>query len=233
MSYGFPGSASLPAPVPGQGRAPMALPKNVVRIGEQAVWSSQRYQDGAALANTEDRIFTTPRGQVGQGFAAALTIAETSLKEGGRIPGGYAFSVDALALHAYYLGGDAAGIFPIVGADLRNLQANCVLSWDFLQTRIEIAPAVLIGAGGGIFGSTADTGAVDGGAGGSRIALNHGAANVWIYRRNPVMLPADATFAVVYQWGANAAVVDGGSNASAMILRTHLLGQFETAIAVG
>ena len=231
--YGIPGSASMPAPIPGAGRAPMTLPKNVVRIGEQAIWSSQSYGNGNAIANTEQRIFTTPRGQVGQGFTVALSLAETSLKEGGRVPGGFAFSVDALALQPYLQGGTAAtGPFPVVGAYLRNLQANCVLSWDFLQTRIDIAPAALIGAGGGIFGATADTGAADG-VGGSRIALNHGAANVWMYRRSPVMLPSDATFAIVITWGATAPVVDGGSNLSNVVLRTSLMGQFETAIAVG
>jgi hypothetical protein len=223
----------MPAPIPGAGRAPMTLPKSVVRIGEQAIWSSQRYGAGDALASTENRVFTTPRGQVGQGFALALTLAETSLKEGGRIPGGFAFSVDAMALHPYYIGGAEGQSFAVTGADLRNLQANCVLSWDFLQTRIDIAPAVLIGAGGGVFGSTADTGAAEGNGGGSRIALNHGAANVWLYRRSPVMLPADATFAVVLQWGVNASAVDGGDGNSALVLRTHLMGQFETAIAVG
>ena len=231
MAWGIPGVAALPAP--GNSTPMMALPKNVVRIGEQALWSSQRYADAAALANTEDRVFTTPRGQVGQGFANALSIAETSLKEGGRVPGGFAFNVDAISIHAYYMGGTAAGAFPVVGADLRNMQNNCVLAWDFLQTRIEVAPTVLIGAGGGIYGDTADTGAADGGAGGSRIALNNGAGQLWVYRRSPVMLPSDATFALIYQWGSNASVVDGGSNNSGFILRTHLLGQFESAIAVG
>jgi hypothetical protein len=223
----------MPTPIPGAGRAPMTLPKNVVRIGEQAIWSAQRYAAGDALASTENRIFTTPRGQVGQGWALAMTLAETSLKEGGRIPGGFAFSVDAISLHPYYVGGAEGASYAVTASDLRNLQANLVLSWDFLQTRIDIAPAVLIGAGGGIFGATADTGAVDGNGGGSRVALNHGAANVWLYRRSPVMLPADATFACVLQWGVNASAVDGGAGSSALAIRCHLMGQFETAIAVG
>jgi hypothetical protein len=232
MAYGAPGSYSMSA-AQGRGTPMMSLPKSVVRIGEQAIWSAQSYANGAALANTEQRIFTTPRGQVGQGFAGALSLAETSLKEGGRIPGGFGFSVDAIALQPYLQGGTlATGPFPVVGAFLRNMQANLVVSWDFLQTRIDIAPAVLIGAGGGTFGATADTGAADG-VGGSRVALNHGAANVWMYRRSPVELPADATFAIVYTWGGTSPVVDGGTNLSNAVIRCSLMGQFETAIAVG
>lgn len=233
MPYGIPGSATLPPPMPGAARAPMALPKNVIRIGEQAIWSAQSYDAAHPLANTEDRIFTAQRGSVAQGWPIPMSLAETSQKEPSRVPGGFAFTVDAIALHPYYYAGVEAAGWPIVYADLANIANHLVLSWDFLQTRIEVSPAVLIGAGGGQFGSTADTAGVVGGGIGSMVALNHGAANVWLYRRFPVMLPADATFAQVLQWGAHALPVDGGTNASALAIRAMLLGQFETAIAVG
>ena len=88
MSYGIPGVPMLPPGGPGISSVPMELPKDVVRVGEQALWStSQLGPAAAALANTTTRLFTTPLGQVGQGFAAALTLSETNLKEGGRIPG--------------------------------------------------------------------------------------------------------------------------------------------------
>jgi len=210
----------------------MELPKQIVRIGEQTLWSSYRWADGQALANTSVEIFKLAIGGQGQGFAAALTVAETNLREGGRIPGGYSYNVEAIALHPYALGGNTAtNVNPLVGNDMRNIHANLVLAWRFLQTEIDIAPAVLIGAGGGAFGDTADTGAADGG-GGSRTMINNGNGQLWLYRRHPVMLPANATFAINYKWGGGAVVVDGGGDNYALILRTSLLGVFETAIAV-
>lgn len=226
--YGIPGSAILPPPQAGSPLSPMHVQKNIVRIGEQAFWSSQRYPDATAVVNTTDRLFTTPRGQVGQGFAAGLSIAETNLKEGGRIPSQYAYDVEAIAVQPYYFEN-----FPMVGADLRNLLSHCVLLWDFVQTQIEIAPISLVGAGGGIFGDTADTGAVEGGLGGSRVNINNGNGQLWVYRRHPVLLPSNSTFALLLSWGAGATVIDGGNNASAMIVRVILLGRFQTAIATG
>jgi hypothetical protein len=79
-----PGSAMIP-------QVPFEQPKNLFRYGEQSLWSTQLHNVNAALSNGTFRLFTTPLGQVGQGFATGLTIAETSLKEGGRIPAGVAF----------------------------------------------------------------------------------------------------------------------------------------------
>lgn len=225
-AYGIPGQAILPPPTAGQPMSPMHVQKNIVRIGEQAFWSSQRYADAAVVASTEDRVFTTPRGQVGQGFVVGLSIAETNLKEGGRIPSQFAYDVEAIAVQLYYQEN-----FPMVGADLRNVLNHLVLLWDFTQTQIEIAPVSLIGAGGGIFGDTADTGAVEGGLGGSRMNLNNGNGQLWVYRRHPVLLPSNSTFALLLRWGVGATVIDGGNNASDLIVRVILLGRFQVAIA--
>jgi len=207
-------------------QAGMELPKAVVRVGEQAIWSTWQYANAAAVANTNNRVFTTPQGMVGQGFGAALTIAETNLKEGGRIPGGQAYDVYGVTCYPHY-----PTQAPIVSDDVRDVIDNLVLAWDFLQTLIEIAPAQLIGAGGGIFGATADTGANDGGNG-SRILANNGNGQLWIYRRFPVMLSANSTYAIVQRWGGNAGVIDGGPTNAAMNVRIGLLGEYKTAIAV-
>lgn len=211
------------APLP-----PMQLPRAVVRIGEQAIWSTQQYADAAALASRSDPVFSTPINQTGQGFGAALSLAETNIREASRIPGGFAYTVKALAVQPYY-----PDCFPIVRADVQNVIAHCVLVWAFLQTRIEIAPVWLIGAGGGLFGSTADTGAADGGLGGSRILINNGAGGLWIYNDHPVALPSNATFNLDLTWGTSAVAVQGGSNNSAMNLRVVMLGTFESAIPIG
>lgn len=228
MSFGVPGMAMLPPPVPGQAQAGMELPKSVVRIGEQAIWSTQAYADTTALGGQQNKLFSTAQGAVGQGFGGGLSLAETNLKEAGRIPGGYAFDVFAISGYTYYTNQN-----PIVGADIRNFVNNCVGVWDFLQTQIEVAPFALIGAGGGVFGDTADTGAAEGGAGGSRINLNNGNGQLWVYRTYPVMLPANTTFGFLLQWGVNATTVDGGANNSTQAVRVAFLGRFRTALAVG
>lgn len=229
------GAPSFPTSRPRSERLPMELPKNVIRIGEQAIWSTFRYPYGTPLTNQESRVFTTPQGQVGQGFAVALSIAETSQKVAGQIPGGYAYNAFGISLHPYYIGGQAAGAYALDGADLRNVHNNCVVTWDFQQTRIPIAPAVLVGTGGGAFGTTADTAGSEGGAGGSRVALNNGNGAIWTYMQHPVMLPTDSVFALLLQWGANAAAVDGGGEQiqAALAMRLALLGMFENAIAIG
>lgn len=228
MSYGIPGQGRMGPLVPGQAPiAPMQVPKAIRRIGEQAIWSSQRYANATAVANTANRLFTTPRGQVGQGFAAALTLAETSLKEGGRIPAQFAFTVDGVSCQLYNQ--DSS---PVVYQDVANATNNGVLQWDFVQTQFDIAPVALIGAGGGPYGDTADTGAVDGGFG-SRVVVNNGNGALWVYRAYPVLLPADSTFAIIFTWGSGAAVIDGGLQNAALIARVSLLGRFQTAIAVG
>lgn len=231
MSWGIPGSAFLPPPIPGQSiQAPMQVPKAIRRVGEQAFWSSFRYPATTGVATTTDRLFTTPQGQQGQGFGVALSIADTNLKEGGRIPAQFAFTVDGIACQAYYQDNS-----PVVHEDIANVQNQCVLRWDFIQTQFEIAPAILVGAGGGIFGTTADTGAADGGNG-SRTALNNGNGQLWVYRQMPVLLPSNSTFAIQLAWGSNATAIDGGSThalQTSLILRVSLLGRFQTAIAVG
>ncbi len=229
MAYGLPGNAFLPPPTPGQMYAPMQVPKAVRRIGEQGFWSTHQFNPGVNLSNSEFRLFAAPQGQVAQGFAAPLSIAETNLKEGGRIPAQYAFTVDGVACQAYYADGA-----PMTYTDLAITRNDCVLQWDFVQTRFDIAPIALCGEGGGIFGSTADTGAADG-VNGSREALNNGGGQLWIYRRYPVLLPSNSTFAIITSFGSGTGVVayNGGPTASNVNVRVSLLGRFETAIAVG
>lgn len=233
MHYGY-GMPGMPLSVGGAGQnmgVPMQLPKDVLRTGEQALWSAYRYTSGFALANTNQRVFSVALGNSGQGFAAPLTIAETNMKEAGRIPTGYAFDCYGVAAQPYTLTGTTANtIFPLVGADARNIMANAVLQWAFQQSVIDIAPLSLIGQGGGLFGATADTGAAEGGSGGSRTLINNGNGQLWVYQSIPIGLPSSTTFNLQIAWGANAISVDGGENDYALILRIHLLGKFKLAI---
>jgi hypothetical protein len=214
----------------------MDIPKNVMRTGEQGLWSTFLYQAAANVAGRADPVFTVAVGNQGQGFGA-LSVAETNMKESGRIAGGQAYDVFGVALQPYYIDEVATnGVFAINGADLRNIDNNLVLIWRFLQVFIEIAPASLIGAGGGIYGATADTANTYGNAGDSGVALNHGAGQVWVYRQHPVLLPANTTFSMLYNWGDLASPVSGQTTAQLglkqMALRTVLLGRFQSAVPI-
>ena len=96
--------AGLQAPAVG-----FELPKNVFRFGEAPLWSSHYFSGGSAIANSNFRLFTAGRGMVAQGYTTALTIAETNLKEGGRIPAGVAFSCYGISAHVMFNSADADG----------------------------------------------------------------------------------------------------------------------------
>lgn len=202
-------------------------PVAVERTGEAALWSAFQYADGTNLTNARGEVFTTQVSQAGQGFGA-MSIAETNMREAGRISSQLAFLVNGVANHVY--AGVVGGVVPAIGLpDLANYQNNCVLFWKFIFTEIEIGPGVVIGAGGGIYGSTADTGDVQL----SRVALNNGAGQVWLYREFPVVLNRALTFSMVQQWGANATVVHGGPSNASMIIRTMLLGKYLAQVVQG
>lgn len=216
MSYGIPGVPMLPPHGPGISSVPMELPKDVVRIGEQALWSTAQLGIGALL-NTTTRLFTTPLGQQGQGFGVGLTLSETNLKEGGRIPAG-------LSYDCY---GIAAIIQPVGAAFLNNRDAqtiynNGVLSWDFLQTVIDVAPISLVGAGGGLFGL-----ALDQGGAATQSLINNGAGGLWVYRRYPVSLPSNSTFNMLLRFGQDAQALNAAVN-----FKCVLVGGYRQAIEI-
>lgn len=221
--YGFPG---VPLVQPGQGTAvPLELPKEVLRVGEQAIWSTTRIAAGA-VASQQFRLFSTPLGQQGQGFPAALSIAETNLKEGGRIPSGLAF--DCIGIACIPQAGDVVG--GAVDDNLTTTQTilrHGVLSWDFLQTVIDVAPCMLIGQGGGIQASIiqANAGAA---AAADTYAVTNGFGGLWVYRKFPVALPANSTFNVLLRMGANAP-----ATTTLYDVKVALIGAFKTAIEVG
>lgn len=231
--YGVPAIASVSpgaGPIP---RVPMQEPTNLFRFGEQTIWSTQLYQTGA-VANTTNRIFSTPLGQTGQGFARALTIGETNLKEGGRVPAGVAYDVFGIATEVALLSNanDAAGgTFnqPIDTAadiaELLNIIHNVVLRWDFTQTQIDICPVLLAGAGGGAFGAVAQNA-----AGANSGQMNNGNGNIWMYQKHPVALPGQTTFAIQLAAGSRAAAV--GAN-NAVGVRVVLLGYYKNVIEIG
>lgn len=238
--YGVPGisafSAGLPSLAAG-GPPPVSfdLPKNVYRFGEQTLWSTLFLAQGAAVANGVNRVFTTPLGQQGQGFGAALSIAETNLKEGGRIPSGIAFDAFGISVSVAHsaLATDTGAIAtPIDSAvtigDLNNVITNSVITWDFTQTQVDVCPTNLAGAGGGVFGALAATSA-DASAAQQIGSMQNGNGSVWLYRKHPVALPGNSTFSILIRFGSRAPAI--GASGSVAV-RVVLLGYYKNVIEV-
>lgn len=225
------GSTGLPPSVP------FEQPKNLFRYGEQTLWSTQLHAGAAgavSLANGTFRLFTTPLGQVGQGFTNALTIAETSLKEGGRVPAGIAYDVFGIAcqIGTATSTGDSAVGDAVTSVDavrtLTEIQTNGILSWDFTQTQVDIAPIQLIGAGGGAFGSTSVTSNVAGTTVGN---MNNGAGSVFLYRKHPVALPGNSTFSILLRYGSRMGSLSAGQ--SSIFVKVVLMGYYKNVIEIG
>lgn len=228
--------SSLPLVQEGAGPippVPFSTPQNIFRFGEQTLWSTQLLgQAAAAIANTTFRVFTTPLGQVGQGFTAGLTIAETNLKEGGRVPAGVAYDVFGVATEltsSTALVNNPEGFIdnPASTAslvtDMLNVQRNSALSWDFTQTTVDICPVTLAGAGGGLFGAEATT------LNNTSVGhMNNGNGQIWMYRKHPVALPGNSTFAIVLRFGSRAANL-----VNQMAVRITLLGYYKNVIEIG
>lgn len=210
-------------------QAAMSLQKVVQRFSESSLWSTYRYAHGAALADTDNRVFTTQMGMTGQGFTVPLTISETNATENGRIPNGAGYGVKGVATQVYYQPTTAA-TYPPTGADLWNVVQNGILRWFFIQVFIDICPISLSGAGGGVFGTSADTGAAYGEGNGSQVSLNNGAGQVWVYSDQPILLDAGLTFSLAQQFGGFATVVDGGPADDDLLIRNVLFGNYRTAV---
>lgn len=211
---------------------PFNTPTNLFRFGEQSIWSTALL--GTTVANTQTRIFSTANGQVGQGFANALSIAETNLKEGGKTPAGVAYDVFGVA--AEIVGNSTAaetgGVLATLNqanntaalvADALTIQRNAVLSWDFTQTVIDICPVTLAGAGGGLYGALSTTQ--------NNVAVGHmsnGNGNVWMYRKHPVALPGNSAFGILIRVGSRSGALSVQTS-----LRVTLLGFYKNIIEIG
>ena len=229
--YGAPGVPLVPASGPNIPAVPMQQPKNLFRYGEQSLWSTQMHIGGAALANASFRLFSTALGRTGQGFTGGMTIAETNIKQSGRIPNGVAFDCFGVASQFYKSDGVADGGDITVAVnntadvdELINTGYNCCLAWDFTQTQVDIAPFDLCGAGGGAFGAVSTTqNASDVGA------MNNGNGGIWMYRKHPVALPGATVFSILLRYGSRAAPV--GTNSQ--VIRVVLFGYYKNVIEIG
>lgn len=224
-------------PIPG---VPSQQPTNLFRFGEITLYSTQLFAPGTALANSSSRLFATPLGAQGQGYSTSLTISETNLKEGGRIPSGQAYDVYGVATQVIGATVDAAAAQPVLqdvsfatAADveiLQNIVSNGALSWDFTQTKVNICPVMSAGAGGGLFGAVSTNAAAA-----TTGAMNNGNGGIWMYRKHPVALPGNTTFAVLLEFGSRAAAIPGSSATAGTgaAVRVVLLGYYKSVIEIG
>lgn len=208
---------------------PFQTPTNLFRFGEQSIWSTALLP--TVIANTQTRVFSTANGQVGQGMALALSIAETNLKEGGKTPAGVAYDVFGVAAEivSSINGTDApaqlaqAANTAALVQDSLNIQRNSVLSWDFTQTIIDICPVTLAGAGGGLYGALSTT------ANNTSVGhMSNGNGNIWMYRKHPVALPGNSAFGVLIRVGSRAPALSQIAS-----VRITLLGFYKNIIEIG
>lgn len=225
--YGQQVDVGIGAPPP----VPMTIPKGLFRYGEQAIWSSQFFGGTTNVAQSNNRLFANAFGQVGQGFTTQLSIAETSLKVGGQVPSGVGYDVFGIACQIIQFGagtdGATAAIPAVSAADIQNIQNfvnNGVLSWNFTQTNVDIAPIALIGQGGGVFGAVSTTATTT-----TVGAMNNGAGGVFLYRKHPVSLPGQTTFGIDLRIGNRAEEI----TTNAVSVRVTLLGYYKNIIEVG
>lgn len=229
--FGAPLVSPDAGPMPG---VPLQQPQNLFRFGEISIWSSQMHQANTQLQSGTFRLFSTPLGNQGQGFVNSLSITETNLKEGGRVPSGVAYDVFGVAAQVLDSTSTADNgtlsnpiVAPGIVSDLVNVTNNGILSWDFTQTQVDICPVMLAGAGGGVFGAvaTADTGTPV-----TTGTLQNGNGGVWMYRKHPVALPGQSTFAIVLRYGSRAANVSANNS---IVVRVVLMGYYKNIIEIG
>lgn len=251
--YGAPGQMTTVRQASGVSRpAAMGIQKTLVRVGEQALYSTHAFEaDGTTRWQGQYDVFASPVNSTGQGFTGRnLTLSETNLLEAGRIPTGLSFKVYGVGCHPYGLlkndatraAGAGTKAYALSLADYNAIQAYGILEWIFLNTNIQIAPIQAVGAAGGTFAGTADTGAAYGGANttgmGSMFAANHGGGAYWTYNAWPVELGSDITLRVRINFAApTGPIIDGGpvlegTSAPAYdpAIKVMLFGVYEQAI---
>lgn len=106
----------MPLPVtPSIGRSIQRQTTNLLRTGQRFrrfdqirqrhFWSTRQFSPDANgyLATGEFDIFTTPPGQVGQGFAVALTERETNWRSANRVPDNQNFDITEIGVTVWPL----------------------------------------------------------------------------------------------------------------------------------
>lgn len=210
-----------------------------VRVGENVQFSTFMYPGTQLLEGDPSRLFQIQRGAVGQGFTLALRTTETNLKEPSKVSNRSAYAIRGIA--AQVLAGDRAAdaaafewsaTFSNINAagtatsapiaDLARIVQCGVLNWDFDQTSIQIAPLMLVGAGGGIYGALSTISDAAAPASVTGGAMNNGVGGFLRYSK-PVLLPQGQQFAIEINYGSRAGSISANNAAG---VRICLIGQY-------
>ena len=203
------------------GQGMFAIPTGVQCLYEYDLYSSGRFAAATNLnGQATTRLFTYAQGTAGPGFAVVSSVSETNMQVGAITPGNETYEVTAVSLEIF---GDNA-VAPLVG-DVRAFLRLGVLFWEFGSTTVMcIAPISMIGAGGGIFGFSADTGT-------PVTVANNGNGGLWMYQNVVVAIPATQSFAVQCQWGSGGVAANTAlTNASQF--RCSLFNQARVAVPI-
>ncbi len=113
----------------------------MIRSSSLSMWDTIFLPAGTSLADKQFVYFDTPLG--GKRNGRILDIADTNIREGGRLPTN--FSVRITRVSSLILA--EVGVTPVeqlalsAGKDSSSeIAAHGILQWDFLQTRIEVGP---------------------------------------------------------------------------------------------
>lgn len=207
--------------LPGQ-QGYFSVPTGIQRLFEYGLFSTARYAAATNMNGQQmTRLFSYGQNQVGPGFAGVTSsVSETNVQVGSLAPGNETYEVTALSLEIF---GDA-NVAVLMG-DIRAIMRLGVLFWEFGPTTImPIAPIPMIGAGGGIFGFSADTGT-------PVTQANNGNGGLWCYQNVVVAIPATQTFAVQIQWGT-AGQVAAITLTNATQVRGTLFNQARVAVPI-
>jgi hypothetical protein len=137
---GGPGGSGSPFPSPAGSRG-------TIRCAEIALWSTAHLYAGTDLAGQTYTLFMQPVGET-DAHGRTLEMADTNVKEAGRVPAGIRFDVMRADWKIIPEEGDTemeqlANAFGVSMVD--QIRDQGVLEWDFLQTRIALGPLWLGG----------------------------------------------------------------------------------------
>jgi hypothetical protein len=198
-----------------------SVPTGIQRLYEYGLYSAARFAAATNLAGAATiRLFSYSQGQLGPGFAVNSSVSETNMQVGSIAPGNETYEVTSISLEVF---GDT-NVAVLMG-DLRAVMRLGVLFWEFGSTTVmAISPIPMVGAGGGIFGFSADTGT-------PVTAANNGNGGLWVYQNVVVAIPATQSFAVQCQFGT------AGQNGNVALtaatqIRCTLFNQARVAIPV-
>lgn len=170
-----------------------AVPTGIQRLYEYGLFSTGRFAAGANISGAATtRLFSYSTGQPGPGFAGVnSSVSETNMQVGSIAPGNETYEVTAISFEIF---GDT-NVAVLMG-DIRAIMRCGVLFWEFGSTTVmAIAPVPMVGAAGGIFGMTADTGT-------PVTQAQNGNGGLWAYSNVVVAIPATQSFAIQCQWGS-------------------------------